>query len=74
MFGVPDERLGEVPVAVAASRAKSSELDEDGLRAFLDGRLAAFKIPATMIFSDEPLPRLGTGKIDRVALKQQYAG
>jgi len=25
-----------------------------------------------MIFSDEPLPRLGTGKIDRVALKQKY--
>jgi len=25
-----------------------------------------------MIFSDDPLPRLGTGKIDRVALKQKY--
>ena len=36
-------------------------------------RLAAFKVPARMIFSEEPLPRLGTGKIDRVALKAQYA-
>ena len=27
----------------------------------------------TMVFADSPLPRLGTGKIDRVALKAQYA-
>jgi acyl-CoA synthetase (AMP-forming)/AMP-acid ligase II len=44
------------------------------LRQFLDGRLAAFKVPARMVFVDEPLPRLGTGKIDRIALKQQFAG
>jgi acyl-CoA synthetase (AMP-forming)/AMP-acid ligase II len=44
------------------------------LRAFLDGRLSAFKVPAKMVFSDEPLPRLGTGKIDRLALKQKYTG
>ena len=72
VFGVPDERLGEVPVAIIHRRDGSS-LSEDDLRAFLDGRLAAFKMPARMIFCDEPLPRLGTGKIDRVALKQQYA-
>ena len=41
---------------------------------FLNGRLAAFKVPAQMVFSDVPLPRLGTGKIDRVALKQKFAG
>jgi acyl-CoA synthetase (AMP-forming)/AMP-acid ligase II len=34
--------------------------------------LSAFKIPARMIFSPEPLPRLGTGKIDRVELKEKY--
>ena len=50
-----------------------SGLDEDGLRAFLQGRVAAFKIPALMIFSDAPLPRLGTGKIDRVALREKHA-
>ena len=43
------------------------------MKAFLETRLAAFKIPERMIFSAEPLPRLGTGKIDRVALKAQYA-
>ncbi|HVF36983.1 MAG TPA: class I adenylate-forming enzyme family protein [Sphingomicrobium sp.] len=72
VFGTPDERLGEVPVAILHRRDGSS-ISEQDLRRFLEGRLAAFKIPARMVFSDTPLPRLGTGKIDRVALKQQYA-
>ena len=72
VFGAPDDRLGEVPVAVIHARAGSG-LDEEGMRAFLQGRVAAFKIPARMIFSDAPLPRLGTGKIDRVALREKHA-
>jgi long-chain acyl-CoA synthetase len=71
VFGAPDERLGEVPVAVLHAR-DGSGLDEEGLRAFLQGRLAAFKVPARMIFSNDPLPRLGTGKIDRVELKEKH--
>ena len=50
------------PSSIAAKAAASTRTS---LRDFLDGRLAAFKIPARFIFSDEPLPRLGTGKIDR---------
>ena len=71
VFGALDERLGEVPVAVLHAR-DGSGLDEEGLRAFLQGRLAAFKVPARMIFSSDPLPRLGTGKIDRVVLKEKH--
>jgi acyl-CoA synthetase (AMP-forming)/AMP-acid ligase II len=72
VFGASDERLGEVPVAVV--RLKDGEtLGEGDLRAFLEQRLARFKIPERIIFCDEPLPRLGTGKFDRRALKVQYA-
>jgi acyl-CoA synthetase (AMP-forming)/AMP-acid ligase II len=71
VFGVPDERLGEVPIAIVLPR-EGSGLDQGALRVFLEERLAAFKVPARMVFADEPLPRLGTGKIDRVALKAQY--
>ena len=72
VFGASDERLGEVPVAVV--HLKSGELlDEAELRAYLGGKLARFKIPERIIFSADPLPRLGTGKIDRRALKAQYA-
>jgi acyl-CoA synthetase (AMP-forming)/AMP-acid ligase II len=70
VFGAPDERLGEVPVAVVHTR---NGLSEDELRAFLEARIARFKIPARFIFSEEPLPKLGTGKIDRPSLKAQYA-
>ena len=70
VFGAPDERLGEVPVAVLHMKNGRSEED---LRSFLESRIAKFKIPERFIFSPEPLPRLGTGKIDRRSLKAQYA-
>ncbi|MFL6752453.1 MAG: class I adenylate-forming enzyme family protein [Sphingomicrobium sp.] len=70
VFGVPDERLGEVPIAVIHPRDGLSEAE---LRAFLEERIARFKVPERIIFSEEPLPRLGTGKIDRRVLKEQYA-
>jgi acyl-CoA synthetase (AMP-forming)/AMP-acid ligase II len=71
VFGAPDERLGEVPVAVIHPK-DGERLGEEDLRAFLDGRVAKFKIPQRIIISPEPLPKLGTGKIDRRALKAQY--
>jgi acyl-CoA synthetase (AMP-forming)/AMP-acid ligase II len=71
VFGVADERLGEVPVAVIL-RKDGAQLDEEELRALLEGKLAKFKIPERIIFSDDPLPKLGTGKIDRRALKAKY--
>src|SRR5438445_2672164 len=70
VFGIADERLGEVPVAVIHA---TNVLSEDALRSFLEGRIAKYKVPERFIFSDAPLPRLGTGKIDRRALKAQYA-
>jgi len=72
VFGAPDERLGEVPVAIVLPKP-GEKLSEEALRGFLAGRLAKFKIPERMIFADAPLPRLGTGKIDRRALKAQFA-
>jgi len=69
VFGAPDERLGEVPVAVIRAR---NALDAESLRDFLHATIAAFKIPARFIFVDEPLPKLGTGKVDRIALKALY--
>nr|WP_294850580.1 class I adenylate-forming enzyme family protein [uncultured Sphingomonas sp.] len=72
VIGVPDERLGETLMAVLRRR-DGSDLSDEALRQFLESRLAAFKIPAIFVFSPDPLPRLGTGKIDRLTLKQQFA-
>ena len=71
VFGVPDERLGEVPGAVVRFEQGRSMAPSE-LSRFLEGRLAKFKIPARLWFSDEPLPRLGTGKIDKVLLRRLY--
>ena len=70
VFGVPDERLGEVPAAVIW--CEKEPVSDAELRDFLAQRLAAFKLPAYIWFSGEPLPKLGTGKIDKVSLRAQY--
>jgi acyl-CoA synthetase (AMP-forming)/AMP-acid ligase II len=70
VFGVPCERLGEVPAAVVYS--EEGAIDEAGLLAFLEGKLARFKLPAQVWVLGEPLPKLGTGKIDKVALRDRY--
>jgi len=71
VFGIADDRLGEVPVAVVYLHEEDN-LTGEQLRTFLEPRIAAFKIPARFIFSDQPLPKLGTGKLDRLAIKAQY--
>jgi acyl-CoA synthetase (AMP-forming)/AMP-acid ligase II len=72
VFGVPCERLGEVPAAVIYSEDDRS-FDADALRAFLDGRIALYKIPQYIWVHHEPLPKLGTGKIDKKALRERYS-
>ena len=71
VFGLPDERFGEVPGAVVHVRAGEA-LDAQGLCAFLYARIAAFKVPHKIWFADAPLPRLGTEKIDKVSLRADY--
>jgi acyl-CoA synthetase (AMP-forming)/AMP-acid ligase II len=71
VFGAPDERLGEVPVAVVRF-GEGADASVADLREFLEQRLAHFKLPDRIIVADEPLPRLGTGKFDRRALKSRY--
>ncbi|HYD38534.1 MAG TPA: AMP-dependent synthetase, partial [Allosphingosinicella sp.] len=72
VFGVPDERLGEVPAAVVYCE-EDRGFDAETLRDFLDGRIAAYKIPEYVWVHDEPLPKLGTGKIDKKTLRERYS-
>ncbi len=69
VFGIADDRLGEVPAAAVYG---DGDIDEEELRAFLAEHLAQFKIPARFWFHDAPLPKLGTGKIDKVSLRDRY--
>jgi acyl-CoA synthetase (AMP-forming)/AMP-acid ligase II len=68
VFGVPDDRLGEI-VGVAIVRSPGASLDDDGLTGFLDGKLAKFKIPERIWFMDEGLPRNANGKFVKRELR-----
>jgi long-chain acyl-CoA synthetase len=71
VFGLPDERLGEIVGAIAHTHP-GEHLSDEALLFFLGEQLAAFKVPARLWFSEEPLPKLGTEKIDKVGLRKRY--
>ena len=72
VFGLPDERLGEI-VGAAIVLHEGAELTSEDLRAFLAEHLASFKIPAQIWFRAEQLPRIASGKIFKRQLKADYA-
>jgi fatty-acyl-CoA synthase len=69
VIGVPDEKWGEVPRAVLVLR-EGAQLSEDQLRAYLDGKLARYKIPKSVVFINE-MPRTASGKIRKAELRQK---
>jgi acyl-CoA synthetase (AMP-forming)/AMP-acid ligase II len=70
VYGIPDERLGEVPCA-SIMLVKGKTLTAEELKTFLKSKIASFKIPARVFFQYEQLPRIATGKIAKKELRQQ---
>jgi acyl-CoA synthetase (AMP-forming)/AMP-acid ligase II len=68
----PDPVLGEVGVAVVVPRDPSAPPPLADLRAFLDGRLAAYKAPEAVRVVDA-LPLTAMQKVDRRALAAREA-
>jgi acyl-CoA synthetase (AMP-forming)/AMP-acid ligase II len=66
VVGVPDERLGEVPVAFVV-RARRDPPTDAQLIEHVRGRLATYKVPRAVFFVDE-LPVNAIPKVDKVAL------
>jgi acyl-CoA synthetase (AMP-forming)/AMP-acid ligase II len=73
VFGIPDERLGE-DVAAAVVLRTGAELTREALAAFLGERIAKYKIPATVWFRTEQLPRNANGKFLKRELRQELIG
>jgi len=71
VFGLPDERLGEVVGAVIWVKPGSSVTAED-MCSFLSARLAPYKVPYRIWMAGDALPKLGSEKIDKVSLRNQY--
>lgn len=72
VFGLPDERLGEI-VGAAVVLREGADLTAEALREYLAVHLASFKIPAQLWFRHEALPRIASGKIFKRQLKADYA-
>ena len=70
VISVPDEMWGEVPKAFVVLRETSAAAEEE-LTAFLQARLAKFKIPRSFEFVSA-LPKGGTGKILKKVLRERY--
>ena len=71
VVGVPDERWGEVAVAVIVKRP-SSALDEAAVLRLFEGQLARFKHPRQVVFV-EALPKSALGKVQKAELQRELA-
>ncbi|MBX8691795.1 AMP-binding protein [Mycobacterium sp. 20091114027_K0903767] len=69
VIGMPDERLGEKPVAMVELHGTATV---DGLLEYLGGRLARYEIP-TDISLVETIPRTPSGKADLGAVRDHFA-
>ncbi|MEZ5382309.1 MAG: AMP-binding protein [Microthrixaceae bacterium] len=63
VVGLPDEHLGEIPVA-AVRLAQGSQLSADELCTWAAAHLSEYKAPRRVVLVDD-LPRTGTNKLQR---------
>ncbi|MEO8658798.1 MAG: long-chain-fatty-acid--CoA ligase [Bryobacteraceae bacterium] len=71
VVAAPDPKWGEVPVAIVV-RKPDSTLTSAELLTFLEDRLGKFKLPRLIEFTDEPLPKTGTGKIRKMIIRERF--
>jgi malonyl-CoA/methylmalonyl-CoA synthetase len=72
VFGLPHADFGEGVTAVVVAPGRPASLDEAAVQRLLRERLAAYKIPKRVLFSDA-LPRNAMGKVQKSELRRQYA-
>jgi fatty-acyl-CoA synthase len=71
VIGMPDERWGEVGVAIVVVKA-GANVDEQDLLAHCRRRLAAFKVPHSVRLAEE-LPRSAAGKLLKRELRERFS-
>ena len=67
VVGVPDDRWGEVGRAYVIAREGRS-VDPEAVAAHCRGRLAKYKVPATIVVT-ESIPRTASGKVQKHVLR-----
>jgi long-chain acyl-CoA synthetase len=72
VIGMPDPRLGQVPVAALLLKPGVSRPSADELSAFLRKSLTPYQVPVRFELVDE-LPRTGSMKVDQSALRSRLS-
>jgi acyl-CoA synthetase (AMP-forming)/AMP-acid ligase II len=70
VIGVPDEKWGELVLALVV-RTEGSEVSDEALIAHVRTKLAGYKCPKRIEFRDE-LARTATGKLQKFKLREPY--
>ena len=70
-IGVPDAQWGEAVKVIVVLREGASATAED-IIAFCRGKVASYKIPKSVDFSREQLPKTGPGKIAKRRLRDPF--
>ena len=68
-FAVPHDKLGEAVAAVVVLK-EGETVDASEIKKFAAERLAAFKVPSTILIRDE-IPKGATGKLQRIGLAEK---
>lgn len=72
LIGMPDEKWGEVGLMVVVLKQGAAATEEE-LRAFCEGKLARYKIPKKVVFTDA-LPYSPYGKVIKAELRRRFVG
>jgi fatty-acyl-CoA synthase len=71
VVAAPHDTWGEVPAAIVVLKPGAT-LTSEKLLEFLKTRLGKFKLPGIIVFTPDPLPKTGTGKIRKLVLREQF--
>src|SRR5215472_2299595 len=71
VVAAPDAKWGEVPVAIVVLKP-GQQVKQEELMAFLETRIARFKLPRLIELTSDPLPKTGTGKIVKRELREKF--
>ncbi|MGQ9733862.1 MAG: class I adenylate-forming enzyme family protein [Candidatus Bipolaricaulia bacterium] len=72
LIGMPDEKWGEVGLIVVVLKP-GMRASETELKSFCEGRLARYKIPKRVVFTDS-LPYSPYGKVVKAELRKRFVG
>jgi long-chain acyl-CoA synthetase len=71
VIGIPDQKWGEAVTAIVVPRAGAAQNPEE-LIGFCRGKIAGYKLPKSVVFRAEPLPKTGPGKIAKRVLRDPF--